>query len=105
MKLNHLNAVIAFMMATAPATAKETEFIEQAALLGVYRDVCRQPVEDETIMISIGSAMVQQALPRETVIARATKRDRHIRDYVLRSGTQNTFCEAFMYYLKNGYPK
>jgi hypothetical protein len=92
-------------MTLSRADAKEREFIEQAALLGVYRDVCHQPVADDTILTAVGSAMITYALPRKTVIARATKRGEHVRNRVLRTKTQSTFCEAFMYYLKNGYPK
>ena len=35
---------VTLTLAALPASAKETFFIEQAALLAVYRDVCRQAV-------------------------------------------------------------
>ncbi|ANL28594.1 hypothetical protein AMC90_CH02792 [Rhizobium phaseoli] len=50
--------------------------------------------------------MIEYALPRAEVMDRATKRGRHIRDHVLQNGIQHTsFCTAFEYYLKNGYPQ
>lgn len=99
--------VFAFLavVVACPAQAKEKEFIEMAALTATYRDVCNVPVSDEAILTAIGSAMIKYALPREKVVARATKRGKHIRDHVLKTRTQSTFCQAIKYYLDNGYPQ
>lgn len=99
-------AIVAAMAMTASsAHAKETRFIEMAAVLGVYRDVCREEVSDDTILTAIGSAMIEEALSREAVINRSTKRAHHILKHVLAGHTEQTFCGAIKYYLDHGYPK
>lgn len=104
-RMRRLLLVGVLTLGTFPALAKEEFFIEQAALLGAYRDICHQPVSDDTILTAIGSAMIEGALNRATVIARATKRGAHIRNHILKGGTQGAFCQAIMYYLESGYPK
>lgn len=74
-----------------------------AALMGVFRDVCHAPVSMTPFSRqSVSSAMIKYALPRDQVLARVTKRGAHIRDHVVKTRTQRTFCEAFKYYLENG---
>ena len=90
-----------------PALAKqESVFVEKVAILAVGQGVCGMPVDDGGAMqMAIGSAMIQLAISKDAVIARARKRAHHIVDDIQQHRTQNTFCQAFGYYLQNGYPR
>ncbi|RUW85308.1 hypothetical protein [Mesorhizobium sp. M1E.F.Ca.ET.063.01.1.1] len=98
--------VAAIVLASSPVTAKqETPWIEKVALIAVNEGGCRAPREDKAMQIAIGSAMIEGALTKDVVIARARKRAHAIADDIARTRTQNTFCAAFMYYLDKGYPR
>ncbi|MCA0278462.1 MAG: hypothetical protein LCH86_20895 [Proteobacteria bacterium] len=103
--MRHAITILTIVFTTGVAQSKEKLWIEQAALLPIYRDVCQQPVSDDTILTAIGSAMIEYALPRDIVMARATKRGRHILNDIRTLRTGHTFCAAFMHYLNNGYPR
>ncbi|MGO7083713.1 hypothetical protein ACCS82_22135 [Rhizobium johnstonii] len=92
---------------TATADAKkEVEWIEKVSIIAVGQGVCGMPLADGGAMqTAIGSAMITQAISKDAVIARARKRAHFISTDIERRKTRNTFCQAFRYYLENGYPR
>jgi hypothetical protein len=94
------------LVAAGPALAKqETFFIEKVAVLGVGQAVCGVGPEVQAMQIAIGSAMIKSAISKDAVIARAKKRGHAIIADIQKHRGQNTFCQAFPYYLENGFPR
>ncbi|MGO7169713.1 hypothetical protein [Rhizobium leguminosarum] len=86
--------------------SNEVEWIEKVSIIAVGQGVCGMPLADGGAMqIAIGSAMITQAISKDAVIARARKRAHFISTDIERRRTRNTFCQAFRYYLENGYPR
>lgn len=98
---------MALALISAPVAAKqETLWIEKVAIIAVGQGVCGMPLEDGGAMqTAIGSAMITHALSKDAVIARARKRAHFIASDLEKHRAQNTFCQAFTYYLDKGYPR
>ncbi len=99
--------VVWLLFQMAPAHAKqEAVWVEKVAIMAVGQGVCGIPLADgEAMQVAIGSAMISQAISKDDVIARAKKRAHFIAADLTKRRTQNTFCQAFRFYLDKGYPR
>ncbi|MGZ2381749.1 hypothetical protein [Rhizobium brockwellii] len=90
-----------------PAAAKQEAFwIEKVAIMAVGQGVCGMQLADgDAMQTSIGSAMITLAISKDAVIKRARQRAHFITSDIQKHRTQNTFCQAFAYYVQNGYPR
>lgn len=94
-------AAIAF-----PASAKQAPvWIEKVAILAVGQGICGVPMNNDAMQVAIGSAMIELAISKKAVVERGRKRAHHIVNDIEKQKTKNTFCQAFGYYLDNGYPR
>ncbi|MBM7043585.1 hypothetical protein [Rhizobium lusitanum] len=80
---------IGFALVAMPALAKpESLWIEKVAILAVGQGVCGMQLNDETMQITIGSAMIQYAISKDAVISRARKRAHQIVADIQKNRTQ-----------------
>ncbi|MGO7673875.1 hypothetical protein ACC817_28590 [Rhizobium ruizarguesonis] len=94
-------------LVSIPADAKqETFWIEKVAIIAVGQGVCGMPLADgDAMQTSIGSALITLAISKDAVIERARKRAHFIAADLQKHRSQSTFCQAFSYYVQNGYPR
>ena len=96
----------AIALVASPALAKkETFWIEKVAIIAVGQGACGAAINDDTMQMTIGSAMIEHAMNKQAVVERARKRAHHIVADLQKQKSQNTFCQAIGYYLQNGYPR
>lgn len=89
-----------------PAVAKpETVWVEKVAVLAVGQGICGVGPEEQAMQIAIGSAMITHATSKAAVISRARKRSHQILADLDKHRSRGTFCQAFSYYLDQGFPR
>jgi hypothetical protein len=104
MRLSLFGLVLA--LSAVPVHAKQESFwIEKVAVIAVGKGICGIPLNEGAMQTSIGSAMIELAVNKKTVIDRARKRAHRITADLERQKSRNTFCQGFTYYLQKGYPR